>query len=78
MSIEQWISVKDRLPGENDEILVACSWFGVGLSAWHESGDFFFMDGDRAEEVTHWMIAPKSPCLDEKGSTKRKPEDEEH
>lgn len=61
MPNEQWISVQDRLPNENDEILVACNWFHVGLSAWHEAGGFYFMDGDLAEGVTHWMLAPKAP-----------------
>lgn len=54
-----WISVKKTLPSDNDDILIACEGFEVGMSAWHEDGKFFFMDGEPAHDVTHWMRAPQ-------------------
>lgn len=56
-----WISVKKELPDENADILIACDWFDVGMSAWFENGKFFFLDGEEAHSVTHWMRAPKTP-----------------
>jgi len=59
--LHDWISVQKRLPTDNDDILIACDGFVVGLSAWYEDGRFYFMDGDPASDVTHWMCAPKTP-----------------
>ena len=56
-----WISVDEKLPDENTDILIACDWIDVGMSAWHENGQFFFLDAEPASNVTHWMPAPKAP-----------------
>ena len=59
VTVQHWISVKDRLPEDASTVLAIdsdgtiCSAYYVGR--WHGGGD---LDEDA---VTHWMPLPKPP-----------------
>ena len=68
--MSEWISVKDKLP--EDEQLVFCSGldFEVGPSRHYgvlryNNGEFAYVDDDGIYEewkyITHWMPLPKPP-----------------
>lgn len=63
-NVGEWISVKDRLPEENTEVLIYCKT--------NRGKEVFFVDKIRyfrglpiwqvwREKVTHWMPLPKPP-----------------
>lgn len=60
----EWISVKDRLPEKEIDVLVyngvafsvSALIYKYGNDGWHERGD-----GYDYGYVTHWMPLPKSP-----------------
>lgn len=67
-----WISVKDRLPDENDDVLI---YDGNGVSAatfdppskFHKGR--WWLDGETCidmEYVTHWMPLPPAPTGEQK------------
>jgi len=71
----KWISVKDELPDEGEEVICFASKLGRGspnqmLIGWHENDKWGYSDGDDYDcnpdywIITHWMPLPKSP-LDE-------------
>jgi len=57
----QWISVKDRLPENDNEVLIVAS--GEVTTAFYEAGDFGWSYGTTGYEttITHWMPLPKPP-----------------
>ena len=66
VTVQEWISVKDRLPEEKgryltankrcgDKIVVFDLWFGGGFWYVEEEDDVFDF------EVTHWMPMPNPP-----------------
>lgn len=72
----EWISVKNRLPGKDDNVLIASPDFAnksqpltihMGfLGQYGEQGKYYwvvndFNDSWELDEVTHWMEIPKPP-----------------
>ena len=66
VTVQEWISVEDRLPEEKgryltankrcgDKIVVFDLWFGGGFSYVEEEDDVFDFEG------THWMPMPNPP-----------------
>ena len=53
----EWISVKDRLPKPNENVLVYCKEYGIYVDI-HMSGGIF---GYSMDSVTHWMPLPEPP-----------------
>lgn len=61
VSVPQWISVKDRLPENNERVLAFCTDKCVHDVLWSWScwyGKTFVL---KYKEVTHWMPIPKLP-----------------
>ena len=60
VTVQEWISVKDRLPKE-DEIVIICTDKNF-IYAGELIGDTWFLDNDSwTETVTHWMPLPQPP-----------------
>jgi len=71
--MSEWISVKDRLPPEQEDGLLFCSIYDELFIGWVElgytdAGQFHltYAEGhcylDRADKIiTHWMPLPKPP-----------------
>ena len=61
VTVQEWISVKDRLPEKTGKVLV--NVHGITTTAvlknglWHSSWNFEVITGD----VTHWMPLPQPP-----------------
>ena len=59
---QKWISVKDAMPANDDDVLI---WNGaycdIGNAYDGEDGREFFVDSPESREVTHWMPLPKPP-----------------
>lgn len=55
----KWISVKDKLPDELDDVLLYCGWHITGKY----NGNKFLAEDGRTPvfEVTHWMPLPDAP-----------------
>lgn len=63
VTVQEWISVKDRLPESGKEgVLMALLWGGVDIG-WCEDGSWCseFVNEYEDGEVTHWMPLPKPP-----------------
>ena len=63
VTVQEWISVKDRLPENGKEgVLIALRWGEVDIG-WCEDGRWGseFVDEYEDGEVTHWMPLPKPP-----------------
>lgn len=62
--MSEWISVKDRLPESNTEVLVYSKRRGVTI----DFVDAFMLTGTvtfyRNSDVTHWMPIPEPPPED--------------
>ena len=58
--MSKWISVEDRLPEEDAEILVWCGW---QLTSIYDSEKYFYTidEIDCIHHVTHWMPLPEPP-----------------
>jgi hypothetical protein len=58
----KWISVKERLPEDDGEYIVATKYGHIFIFDWL-MGRFFAEDrnGLVYEEITHWMPLPKPP-----------------
>lgn len=61
-----WISVKDRLPDTDRDIIVCletgkvcCAWYGPALRIWYD------MDTTEIKSVTHWRELPDPPRMEE-------------
>ena len=60
VTVQEWISVKDRLP-EKDEIVIICTDENF-IYAGELIGDTWFLDNDSwTATVTHWMPLPLPP-----------------
>lgn len=63
VTVQEWISVKDRLPENVKEgLLIALRWGAVDIG-WCEDGRLGseFVDEYEDGEVTHWMPLPEPP-----------------
>ena len=63
VTVQEWISVKDRLPENVKEgLLIALRWGEVDIG-WCEDGRWGsqFVDEYEDGEVTHWMPLPRPP-----------------
>ena len=63
VTVQEWISVKDRLPENVKEgLLIALRWGAVDIG-WCEDGRWGsqFVDEYEDGEVTHWMPLPFPP-----------------
>ena len=61
VTVQEWISVNDRLPEDQEEVLVCtCSKKGIrNIDKGYMAIDHFIHRG--AAEVTHWMPLPEPP-----------------
>lgn len=65
--MNEWISVKDRLPPRYYEVVVAiCDDTGdtpwkYTTVGWMASEDIWIIDNDVGHGVTHWMHLPEPP-----------------
>ena len=60
VTVQEWISVKDRLP-DDDEIVIICTDENF-IYAGELVGDTWFLDNDSwTATVTHWMPLPQPP-----------------
>ena len=66
VTVQEWISVKDRLPQENGRYLTANKRWDDKINVfdlWFNGG-FWYVDGEDDVfdfEVTHWMPMPNPP-----------------
>ena len=65
VTVQEWISVKDRLPfaeyGESDDVL-AITELGVMRTLYFNGGNWCFQNGECCpHKVTHWMPLPQLP-----------------
>jgi hypothetical protein len=57
-----WIPVTESMPDDESTVVVFCPdandpvWPG-----YHDAGNWYWVDGDLAMEVTHWMPMPEPP-----------------
>ena len=70
VTVQKWISVKDRLPKKNREaVLIALHWEQTDIGWYNKENRCWqseFINSYDDGEVTHWMPLPKPP----KGETK--------
>lgn len=64
----EWISVKERLPEQNQRVLVCGVRGGVQICRYWENRDYggglqfmFFTNKQKSITVTHWMPLPEPP-----------------
>ena len=57
VTIQEWISVKDRLPEPTYCVLVVGAYSEMQIDALGTDGEWMGM----VEDVTHWMPLPKPP-----------------
>lgn len=74
----EWISVKDRMPENNDSVLCYCENITIQGGTTHtvgscDCGFWFLQNGvgvqsypNREWEVTHWMALPEPPEVNTK------------
>ncbi len=60
VTVQEWISVDDRLPEEKQRVLVRCKTIGTTVG-WRLWGTWMTDLGDGGSEVTHWMPMPQPP-----------------
>lgn len=65
--MNNWISVKDRLPKLEQYVLAVDSFGEVDLLEFcmdEEDGHFYFIRSNKVEDVcvTHWQPLPEPPC----------------
>ena len=65
VTVQEWISVKDRLPGENVNCIVHYKHTYCNNDGYWAIGSCFY-DGEKfqiglAYKVTHWMPLPEPP-----------------
>ena len=60
--MSEWISVKERLPEDREEVLLAVAIVGLPRIrvGWY-GGRWYFLGAGRAKDVTHWMPLPEPP-----------------
>lgn len=59
----EWISVKDKLPEDDRNVLVYDDHDIQFWVAWHDEchNNWYTQEGDRVYGVTHWMPLPQLP-----------------
>ena len=75
MNVPRWISVEDRLPdddcnvlvlgvSDNESVIAITSYthnmHGFGIEGWHPPWQYFFYN----RKITHWMPLPEKPKED--------------
>ena len=70
---KMWINVKDALPPEHEEVLVACADGDKLIAFWHQSygeqKEIYWMESRECiplDDVTHWMWIPEPPKGEQK------------
>jgi len=62
--MSKWISVEDRLPEGNGDVLATDGYY-VDLCMYHQSPPWGFVpetcDHEYFKKVTHWMYLPEPP-----------------
>ena len=68
VTVQGWISVKDRLPEDREWVLVWHTGYSTPKKAKHKDDcdphlPIFILDGDKGldGEITHWMPLPQPP-----------------
>ena len=66
VTVQEWISVKDRLPEKRDDVLLCRKWWGEISNpqmGWYNevSGKWFDLSNFEICNVTHWMPLPEPP-----------------
>lgn len=72
IDMNEWISVKDRLPNDDSKVLITGIstsgdylgiWFGELRDGWHFAYEGYDdqCDPNLDDNVTHWMPLPPSP-----------------
>ena len=64
VTVQEWISVKDRLPEEGTKALCHLKRGEYWKAVWDDCGDDLWSDGEAwcsNGEVTHWMPLPPAP-----------------
>lgn len=61
--MSEWISVKDRLPEESDDVLAYTIWDDIVVCFLEEDSDVWMHTWGYLEKefVTHWMPIPEPP-----------------
>lgn len=59
--MERWISVKERLPEDNEEVICANIENGRVFALEYSRGEFRFDGEIYTHIVTHWMPLPEPP-----------------
>ena len=58
--MSEWISVKERLPEEQQRVIVRCERIGTSVG-WILWGEWMTDIGPSAGKITHWMPLPAPP-----------------
>lgn len=58
--MSEWISVKERLPEEQQRVIVRCERIGTSVG-WILWGEWMTDIGPSAGKITHWMPLPDPP-----------------
>ena len=64
VTVQEWISVKDRLPESGETVLCLLQGEGYWVSTWDYADDEMWSDGERwcsKDVATHWMPLPQPP-----------------
>jgi hypothetical protein len=61
MTDNQWIPVGERLPEDDDPVLVSWRGYMVGIAWFTKKGKWRDIEGKFPETVTHWMPMPLPP-----------------
>lgn len=59
--VQEWVSVKDRLPDVGCDVLFVCENKSCGVGAYSDTYRDFFSGKFPAKGVTHWMPLPEPP-----------------
>ena len=54
-----WVSVEDRLPEKETQVLVRTTWDEVGIDALRNVGDVYWWRDKDNQNITHWMPLPE-------------------
>jgi hypothetical protein len=67
VTVQEWISVKDRLPKNICPVLVALEGISTAFNGWYHDGKWWTAGADTRpfiQKVTHWMPLPQPPKED--------------
>lgn len=60
VTIQQWISVEERLPEPTVDVLVHYEDGEIDIDAWYRMFGRFIMENEN-HRITHWMPLPEPP-----------------